>query len=87
MTDNNQNPRVHSGSIKERNEWVEWEEQCRRQLRRPFEARLKAVWPRQRKPIPVRDDVSYRSFETMEEYRAWCENNLPEYLGYGRREV
>lgn len=33
---------------------------------------------------PVLDDTKYRSFDTMEEYRQWCENNLPEWLGYGR---
>ena len=33
---------------------------------------------------PVLDDAKYRSFDTMEEYRRWCEENLPEWLGYGR---
>jgi hypothetical protein len=33
---------------------------------------------------PVLDDASYRSFDTMEEYRQWCEKNLPPWLGYGR---
>ena len=33
---------------------------------------------------PVLDDASYRSFETMEEYRRWCEENPPSWLGYGR---
>lgn len=33
---------------------------------------------------PVLDDASYRSFETMEEYRRWCETELPDWLGYGR---
>lgn len=33
---------------------------------------------------PVLDDVPVRSFATMAEYRAWCEANLPAYLGYGR---
>ncbi len=27
---------------------------------------------------PVLDDADYRSFDTMEEYRKWCEENLPE---------
>ena len=35
---------------------------------------------------PVLDDADYRSFDTMEEYRKWCEENLPEWLGYGRGE-
>jgi hypothetical protein len=33
---------------------------------------------------PVLDDASYRSFDTMAEYRQWCEDNLPDWLGYGR---
>ncbi len=33
---------------------------------------------------PVLDDAGYRSFETMEDYRQWCEQNLPDGLGYGR---
>ncbi|MEK6287181.1 MAG: hypothetical protein AABO57_15680 [Acidobacteriota bacterium] len=33
---------------------------------------------------PVMDDATYRSFETMEDYRRWCEENLPSWLGYGR---
>lgn len=31
---------------------------------------------------PVLDDVPSRSFATMAEYRIWCEENLPAYLGY-----
>ena len=33
---------------------------------------------------PVLDDAPFRSFDTMADYRAWCEANLPEWLGYGR---
>jgi len=33
---------------------------------------------------PVLDDAPYRSFETMEEYRQWCEQNLPKWLGFAR---
>ena len=33
---------------------------------------------------PVMDDATYRSFDTMEDYRRWCEENLPSWLGYGR---
>jgi hypothetical protein len=31
---------------------------------------------------PVLDDARYRSFDTMEEYRRWCNEKLPEWLGY-----
>jgi len=33
---------------------------------------------------PVLDDAPYRSFETMQDYRDWCEKNLPDWLGYKR---
>jgi hypothetical protein len=33
---------------------------------------------------PVLDDAEYRSFDTMAEYRTWCEENLPDWLGYSR---
>ena len=32
----------------------------------------------------VLDDAPFRAFDTMEEYRQWCEKNLPDWLGYGR---
>lgn len=34
---------------------------------------------------PVLDDAPYRVFDSMAEYREWCEANLPKYLGYYRR--
>ena len=33
---------------------------------------------------PVLDDAPYRAFDTMEDYRRWCEEDLPDWLGYGR---
>ena len=33
---------------------------------------------------PILDDAPFRAFDTMADYRAWCEANLPEWLGYGR---
>jgi hypothetical protein len=35
---------------------------------------------------PVLDDAPYRSFDTMQDYRDWCEQNLPSWLGFGRAE-
>ena len=32
---------------------------------------------------PVLDDADWRSFNSMADYRQWCHENLPEYLGYG----
>ena len=50
--------------------------------RRPLEVRMRYSFIHTYKP--VMDDTSYRSFESMEEYRRWCEENLPSWLGYGR---
>jgi hypothetical protein len=33
---------------------------------------------------PVLDDARYRSFDSMEDYRRWCRENLPDWLGYSR---
>jgi len=33
---------------------------------------------------PVLDDADYRSFNSMEDYRRWCKENLPDWLGYSR---
>lgn len=60
----------------------EWRAQCRRQLRRPMKDRIKYGFAYVYKP--VLDDASYRIFNTMAEYRQWCEKNLPRYLGYYR---
>jgi len=50
--------------------------------RRPLRERLRYAFIHTYKP--VLDDQPYRSFDSMEEYRRWCEENLPSWLGYGR---
>ena len=60
----------------------QFREQCRRQMERPLAARLHYGFYRTYRP--VLDDAPWRSFNTMAEYRAWCEANLPEYLGFKR---
>ena len=57
-------------------------EQCRRQMKRSLEDRIKYGFYRVYKP--VLDDAPWRSFDSTAEYRAWCEANLPAYLGYNR---
>jgi hypothetical protein len=57
-------------------------DQCRRQMERPLEERIKYGFYYVYKP--VLDDAPWRSFNSTAEYRAWCEANLPEYLGYHR---
>ena len=58
----------------------EWRAQCRRQLDRPTLARIKYGFAWVHKP--VLDDGPSRAFTSMAEYRRWCHDNLPEYLGY-----
>lgn len=50
--------------------------------RRPLAVRWRYAFIKTYKP--VLDDAPYRPFETMAEYRQWCEQNLPKWLGYGR---
>jgi hypothetical protein len=61
---------------------AEWLAEFEAAARRPLPLRIKYAFIKTYKP--VLDDAPYRSFETMEEYRRWCENNLPDWLGYGR---
>ncbi len=60
----------------------EFRERCRRQIRRPLENRIRYGFCRMYRP--VLDDAPWRAFDTMADYRAWCEANLPEYLGFRR---
>lgn len=60
----------------------EWIEEFEAAARRSLEQRLRYAVIHTHKP--VLDDAPYRSFETMAEYRRWCEEELPSWLGYGR---
>ena len=60
----------------------QWEAEFDAAAKRPLEVHFKYCFIKTYKP--VLDDVPYRSFETMAEYRQWCEENLPSWLGYGR---
>lgn len=51
-------------------------------MERPLALRIKYGFNRVHKP--VLDDAPWRSFDSMADYRAWCEKNLPEYLGFKR---
>lgn len=61
---------------------AEWLAEFEAAAKRPLEARMRYAFIHTYKP--VLDDASYRAFDTMEEYRRWCEENLPDWLGYGR---
>jgi len=60
----------------------EWREEFEAPAKRPLEQRVRYAFIRTYKP--VLDDAPFRAFDTMEEYRQWCEKNLPDWLGYGR---
>ena len=60
----------------------EWEREFEAAARRPLAQRLHYAFIRTYKP--VLDDARFRSFATTAEYRKWCEENLPTWLGYGR---
>ena len=60
----------------------EWIEEFEAAARRPLRERMKYAFIHTRKP--VMDDEPFRAFDTMEDYRLWCEANLPSWLGYGR---
>ena len=59
----------------------DWYEEFEAAARRPLHTRLRYSFVRTYKP--VLDDAPYRSFSSMAEYRAWCAENLPDWLGYG----
>jgi hypothetical protein len=50
--------------------------------RRPLAQRFRYAFIHTYKP--VLDDAPFRAFNSTEEYRCWCEENLPDWLGYGR---
>ena len=55
-------------------------EQCRRQMARPLESRMKYGFCRVHRP--VLDTPGIRIFSSTKEYREWCAANLPAYLGF-----
>lgn len=61
---------------------ADWLAEFEAASKRSLEERFRYSFIRTYKP--VLDDADYRSFETMAEYRQWCEENLPDWLGYGR---
>jgi hypothetical protein len=61
---------------------AEWWDEFEAAARRPLKERMKYAFIRTYKP--VLDDEPFRAFDTMEDYRRWCEESLPEWLGYRR---
>jgi hypothetical protein len=61
---------------------ADWLAEFEAAARRPLRQRFRYAFVRTAKP--VLDDARYRLFESLEEYRRWCEANLPDWLGDGR---
>ena len=55
-------------------------EQCRRQMARPLASRMKYGFCRVYRPIL--DEPGVRSFASTAEYRQWCADHLPPFLGF-----
>lgn len=60
----------------------DWLEEFEAAARRPLATRFRYAFIHTYKP--VLDDAPFRAFNTTAEYRRWCEQNLPVWLGYGR---
>ena len=60
---------------------ADWLAEFEAMARRPLAVRIRYGFIHTYKP--VLDDATYRSFETMADYRKWCNENLPDWLGYG----
>ena len=65
---------------REEAENLAFREQCRRQMARPLESRMKYGWCRVHRP--VLDTPGTRIFSSTRDYREWCAANLPAYLGF-----
>jgi len=57
----------------------DWREEFAAAAQRPLALRMRYAFIHTYKP--VLDDARYRSFERMEDYRRWCETELPSWLG------
>ena len=62
-------------------DWLpEFKDECERNILRSVTDRIRYGFTYEYKPIL--DDAPWRSFDSMGEYRQWCNENLPRDLGY-----
>lgn len=59
----------------------EWLAEFEAAAKRPLKVRWRYAFIKTYKP--VMDDEPYRSWESTADYRRWCAENLPDWLGYG----
>ncbi len=64
----------------EEEEDMAFREQCRRQMARSVETRMKYGFCRVNRP--VLDTPGTRIFSSTRDYREWCAAHLPAYLGF-----
>ena len=60
----------------------EWLAEFEAAAARPLALRMRYAFIRTYKP--VLDDAPFRAWDSMSDYRAWCERSLPKWLGYHR---
>lgn len=65
-----------------REELEEWMRDFEAAAARSLETRMRYSFVHTYKP--GLDDEPFRAFDRMEDYRRWCETELPSWLGYGR---
>lgn len=61
---------------------AEWRAEFEAAARRPLAVRMRYAFVKTYKP--VMDDAPFRAFASTRDYRRWCEEHLPDWLGYGR---
>ena len=61
---------------------AEWLAEFEAAARRDLPTRMRYAFIQTYKP--VMDDEPFRAFDTTAQYRQWCQENLPDWLGYGR---
>ena len=71
--------RREEARVTELREWLrDFEAAAKRPLKQRFDYSFIHTYK------PVLDDAGFRAFDAMQEYRRWCEEQLPSWLGYGR---
>jgi hypothetical protein len=60
----------------------QWLAEFEAAARRPLPQRFRYAFIKTYKP--VMDDARFRAFDSTADYRAWCERELPRWLGYAR---
>ena len=58
-----------------------WRDEFDAAAARPLQVRMRYAFVHTYKP--VMDDAPYRSWESTADYRRWCAENVPSWLGYG----